>query len=101
MQLLSPTNTLLVDEQGLDGKRSWHNILEAAGKTRPTLLETVYGLDVIIPGEAYHFDYAQQVSAQPCLVVQLSSGGSNPLRLMHSAGAAASSALAIVLVQPS
>ncbi|DBB16646.1 TPA: hypothetical protein ACH3X3_014900 [Trebouxia sp. C0006] len=36
--------------QGPDGKRSWHNILEAAGKTRPTLLETVYGLDVIIPG---------------------------------------------------
>lgn len=37
--------------QGPDGKRSWHNILEAAGKTRPTLLETVYGLDVIIPGK--------------------------------------------------
>ncbi|DBA99922.1 TPA: hypothetical protein ACH3X1_013804 [Trebouxia sp. C0004] len=36
--------------QGPDGKRSWHNILEAAGNTRPTLLETVYGLDVIIPG---------------------------------------------------
>ena len=39
--------------QGPDGKRSWHNILEAAGKTRPTLLETVYGLDVIIPGEQH------------------------------------------------
>lgn len=38
-------------QQGPDGKRSWHNILEAAGKTRPTLLETVYGLDVIIPGQ--------------------------------------------------
>lgn len=38
-------------QQGPDGKRSWHNILEAAGKTRPTLLETVYGLDVIIPGK--------------------------------------------------
>lgn len=37
--------------QDPDGKRSWHNILEAAGKTRPTLLETVYGLDVIIPGK--------------------------------------------------
>lgn len=36
--------------QGPDGKRSWHNILEAAGKTRPTLLETVYGLEIIIPG---------------------------------------------------
>ncbi|KAL3142995.1 hypothetical protein ABBQ38_003276 [Trebouxia sp. C0009 RCD-2024] len=36
--------------QGPDGKRTWHNIREAAGQTRPTLLETVYGLDVIIPG---------------------------------------------------
>lgn len=38
-------------QQGPDGKRTWHNILEAAGKTRPTMLETVYGLDVIIPGK--------------------------------------------------
>lgn len=37
--------------QGPDGKRTWHNIREAAGQTRPTLLETVYGLDVIIPGK--------------------------------------------------
>lgn len=48
----SATVTHIFVEQGPDGKRSWHNILEAAGKTRPTLLETVYGLDLIIPGEA-------------------------------------------------
>ncbi len=44
-------NEAVCAQQGPDGKRSWHNILEAAGKTRPTLLETVYGLDVIIPGK--------------------------------------------------
>ena len=44
-------NVSVSGDQGPGGKRSWHNILEAAGQTRPTLLETVYGLDVIIPGE--------------------------------------------------
>ena len=40
--------------QGPDGKRSWHNILEAAGQIKPTQLESVYGLDVVVPGELHH-----------------------------------------------
>lgn len=42
--------------QNVRGKRAWQQFVEAAGKTRPTLLETTIGLDYIIPGKLLQLD---------------------------------------------
>ena len=51
--------------QGSDGKRHWGGIPEAVRQVKPTLLETVYGLDVIVPGENISLWLACNVTC-PC-----------------------------------
>ena len=49
------------------GKRTWRKFREAAQKTRPTLLETTIGLDVVIPGEVLAYAIYQPLAKHSCL----------------------------------
>lgn len=42
---------LFCNMQDAAGKRTLRKFREAFGKTRPTLLETTIGLDIVIPGK--------------------------------------------------